>query len=475
MAALGAAATPYLVEALSDPSAELRQRALLLLAQHNPFEDLVPHLLPAIDRPGDRFVRTLLREHTLRQVEAAKELPNAERMFQFWGTNLDTYRDQALVALQEAKTSAEVARVVEPLLDLHRKTVRFSELVSRLAELSVGCEHPQSPGCLIAETLARGLHENRSEHVAFAAGYVESLETLARGLKEQNFSRQAIRQEVASRAEWSRGAASYLVQLFDPASLPSSVLSQYIGISPQALQESFFLGLSSTDTKTYTQGVGRIHIVDLLGESIHGWPNAPPDGVRTRLITSTIECAKAGDKPKALLYLDTLDACRLLSTRGMDIQQGLGSRLAERLFIAASAAENHRGYYPARRVHDHLTTLIHRGISTDHDAYPRELLENYLRGSLDATSQRQRLALERYLDILDRVTALGIRWDQSTAQRFAHALRKQLITDSGEFAQLIEQLDRLAREPAFQDGARDSMALDRSLAGWTEQMERGHR
>ena len=259
LAARGAATVPYLVESLSNPSAELRTRIMLLLTQQESFELVALHLLTAIDRPGGVFARTVLQQRCLQQIDAAAEKPNCERLFKFWGTNCEKYRHESLLAFQNAKTSAELARVVEPLLHVREKAGQFENLVTRLTELSIASDNGRSPGYTVAETYARGLCDRRANCVAFGAAYVDSLEKLAIKLEETNHAPHAIRQEVAERASWSQGATSFLVQLLDPESQPSKTLAQTIHIAPQFLQESFFQGLSSPDAHTYARGVGRVH------------------------------------------------------------------------------------------------------------------------------------------------------------------------------------------------------------------------
>ena len=92
LAAQGPAVIPHLVELLGDRSAEVRFRATMLLMRHHSFEDVAPPLLAAMDQPHGSWARMVLRERALQQVEAACQLPHAERLFKFWGTDLDRYR-----------------------------------------------------------------------------------------------------------------------------------------------------------------------------------------------------------------------------------------------------------------------------------------------------------------------------------------------------------------------------------------------
>jgi hypothetical protein len=265
-----------------------------------------------------------------------------------------------------------------------------------------------------------------------------------------------------SRAEYSRGATNYLLQLFDRNSLPSRQLSQHIDIAPQLLQDEFIRGLGSPNADFYSRGVGRIHIVDMLGDALERWPEVPREGVAALLIASIVDSARAGDKPKALVYLDALEACHGLTGRGLDTDQPLAERLGQRLLRGARAAKDHRAYFPTRNIHNKIVSLIQRGISPSHHAFPQEVLDNYLEGEVASDDDRQ--ALERYVFILDRLNTLGVDIQSAESAPFTRALRSRMTHNVGQLATLIQRLDKLPRETAGQPP--ETRRLDRIFADW---------
>jgi hypothetical protein len=336
-----------------------------------------------------------------------------------------------------------------------------------LESLSLSYDHQYSPGFVIAETLARGLQQNHARWTDFAERYVNALTALAAELQRNNAPRHAIRKEVSDRANMSQGAASYLVQLLDPGSRQREVLSRRIGIPVDRLIDDFCDGLASSDSVQCDRGVGKVHIVDMLGELLLEWPNAPQDGVVERLIAATKQTAMVGDKPKALAYLDALAACQRLASHRLGIESGLGRQLSERLYRAALEAPNNRVYHPARDIHNKLVALIDMGITPEHSAFPRELCDEYLRGTAQATADDQRLALERYQRILERLRTAGLSLEQAGVEQFMHALRQRLTTRYDLLAISVSEVDRLLRDQQAQGRSLDANTIDRALAQWT--------
>jgi hypothetical protein len=401
IAAHGATAVPYLVESLDNSSAELRMRVMMLLAENGSFEIVAPYLLKAIDRPGGMFARTVLKDRCLQQIDDAGQIVTCERLLKFWGTTHEKYRHEAVVAFQNAKSTEQISLVIEPLLHIGEKVKQFDDLIARLSKQAVASDHRHSSGYIVAETMALGLRTGRTDWVAFGVKYVESLELLALSLSSQKRSRNEIRQEVANRSSWSQGATAFLVQLLDPESQPSKALGQSIHIAPQSLQESFFDGLRSPDAATYSKGVGRVHIVDLLNDAIRTWPAIPEQGTVAELVGCIVDSAHEGNKPHALVYLEALDACRKLQNHGLDLNHAPAKQLSDRLFVAARVAQNHRDFFPVHSMFNKFVTLFDRGIKYDHQAFPRELFDEYVQNTAPVTEE-QRAALDRYISVVER-------------------------------------------------------------------------
>jgi hypothetical protein len=437
---------------------------------HNCFKDVAPHLANAVDKPYGFSARTVLRERAMRYIDIACQSRDVEKLFKFWGTDVESYREQARTRLAEAQTCAETVRAIEPLLGLCDKTICFGDAVSRLQSLSLSCDHRHSPGFVIAQTLARGLGEDHAGWVVFAKQYIAALETLVFEIRLDTTSTYTIRKEVSDRATMSTSAAEYLVQILDESSSQRAILSQRIGIQPAWLQEEFCGGLASVDSIACHRRVGKVHIVDMLTRSLSEWPDAPSNGVVEKLVADTKKTAVAGDKPKALALLDALKACRELPSHGLRVQAGLGQRLGQRLYTAASEAPNSRVYHPARSVHDKLVMLIDMGIPPEHDAFPRQLLEDYLRGVAQITSDEQRLALDRYLRILRRLDAAGLSLEQPGTGRFTLAMRDCLTTRHDLLAAGVAQLEGLSSRYSTKADKTDPKGMDHALAEWTSEV-----
>ena len=336
--------------------------------------------------------------------------------------------------------------------------------------MSLPYEHQYSPGFIIADTLARGLIANRKAWIGFAEDYLTSLETLAEGLRAETDSNYAVRKEVLDRANMSQGAAGYLVQLLDDTSPLRTLLAERVGITPEYLQTSFCTGLAATEPQACDRGVGRVHVVDMLTEALQQWPDAPREGVAQQLITAVIEAARSGEKPKALALLDALEACRDLTNHGLRVDAGLGQQLGERLYAAAIAAPNNRAYHPTQSVHGKFIALIEMGITPQHSAFPNRLLADYLQRAEHVTTDEQRLALERYLRILERLRQAGIDVTAPDLPRFICAMRDGVSHRHELLAAGVSRIDPVLRtqaataEPANVGPALEALA-DELLGG----------
>lgn len=463
LASTRAAAVPYLVETLGDESCERRVRACVLLGQHGVFEEVAPWLVDAVEKPYGLRAREVLRDRTQAYLDATYRRPHMEALFKLWGTSVDAHRDETLKRLTEAKSRAETAQAVAPLLGLQAKTVRFSGAAVRLQALSLTCDHQHSPGFLIAQTLARGLAEDRPRWLTFAEQHLAALEKYAAELKAQRAPPHAVRRELADRVTMSQGAAEFLVEVLDESSPPHAIVTKRIGLAPPALTEAFCRGLASLDAGTYDRGVARVHIVDMLTEVLRNWPATPPDGVVPQLIARTREMALAGDKPKALSLLDALQACSELPQHQLDVCTGVGKQLGDRLYSAALAAPDIRRYSPARRLHDKFVGLADLGIAPDHEAFPRPLWERYLQGADAATSDEQLLAVDRYLRILGRLRAAGAGLEQPGVRPLVRVLRDGVTAQPAVLAAAVSRIDQILAAVQAPGGLRDARAIAAAL------------
>lgn len=468
LAAVGAAAVPYLVAALGDESCEVRVRASVLLTQQDGLEAVASHLVAAVEKPYGLRARELLRERALAHIEAACRAPQTEKLFKLWGTSVAAYRERVWRQFTEVKTAAEAGQAVTPLLGLPAKTTRFSKAVARLDAVPLAYENAYDPGAAIVQTLARGLDEEQAGWVAFAEQYLQAVGRLVAELKSQRTPPQRIRRELLDRVNMSQGAVQFLVEILDGGSPQRAVLTQRIGLTPGDFTEEFCRGLASPEQAAFERGVGRTHIVDMLTETLRKWPETPAGDVVEKLVTSTTDTARSGDKPKALAFLDALEACRDLGGHRLDVRTGLGKQLAERLYRAAIEAPNVRSYSPVRRLHDRLATLVERGVPPAHDAFPRQLLEAHLRGAAAAASDEQLLALERYVRCLDRLRAAGVSLEQPGVSRFICVLRDRLPTRHDLIAAGVTRVDQLLGPPRSPGSKIDVAAIDRALGEWTD-------
>ena len=457
---------PYLVEALGEESSELRFRAVVLLDKHSSYQDVAPHLAQALDMPYGERARAILRRRSLQQVAIACQPRNAEKLLHFWGTDPTKFRDEFLLQLAKAQTGADAARVIEPLVGLDRKAASFGDALSRLELLQLSYDHRHGAGFVIADTLAHGWSEDREVWTAFAWQYLEALETLAEGMRQRSFPAAAVRQEVSQRADASQGAARYLVEILNETSQARVQFGQAVSLSPASLEQEFCRGVAAVDSAPYQRGVGRVHIVQMLTEALGKWPDAPRAGVIQQMIDGVVQTLSTGNKPKALSFLDALDACRDVSHHRLDVRSGLGRRFAERLYLAAQQAPDNRVYYAARMTHDRLMALIDMEGPSSPDTFPRQMCEAYLQGAAEATADPQRLGLERYLRILQRLQATNLGLQRPGVMVFVTAMRDQVTAQPESLTQGLAELDRLLRLHQAVAGGIDAQRVEQDLQAW---------
>jgi hypothetical protein len=465
----GKVAIPYLVEALGKKSSEVRLRAHLLLTDHYDFKDVAPRLVNAAQTHYGSRARSILRQRAVQHIDAACQSGRTDKLFKFWGTSAELYRADVATRLDEAKTRDQTARAVEPLFDFCDKAARFGTAVERLESLSLSHEHRHSPGFVIAETFARGLSENHPGRVTFAEQYIDALEKLVFEIRLRTDSTYTIRKEVSDRATMSTSAVEYLVQILDESSPERTILCERIGIQPAWLQQEFCRGLALVDPVACHRQIGKVHIADMLTRVLMEWPDVPSGGVVEQLVASTRKTAVVGDKPKALALLDALKACRDLPKHRLDLQADLGKQLGERLAAAAMDASNSRVYHPARSVHDKLVKLVDLGISPEHDAFPMRLLDDHLQAADRVTTDEQRLALERYLRILERLDAARLSLDQPDIKRFVLAMRDGLTTKHDLVAAGVNRLDSVLSSQRNKLEKADADAVRRALGDWVDE------
>ncbi|MGE0758055.1 MAG: hypothetical protein AB7O38_13585 [Pirellulaceae bacterium] len=457
-------AFPLLAEALGDLSAERRQRAVLLLARHDSFEQLAPHLLRFACTAQGGGARELLRDRCLQQVALAAELESVDRLFRLWDTTPDQYALQVDEAFRSAETTEQLSGVVRPLIELRRKASQFSDFVTRLNALAVTHDHHYSPGYQVTVALARGLRGDRQDVVQFALQFVESLESLQRQLNGGGLSRHAVREEIGNRTSWCQGATAYLVQLLDPQSPASQLLRDHVPIPLSDLHKSFFDGLAAPDQKEFLQGVGRVHVVDLLTSAMRQWPSSPKDGVAAVLKAQVVAAARDGDKPRALVLLEALDVCRSLDESGIELTSEGGRRLSQRVYDAAVLARHHRDFYPAVSVVNRLINLARRGVRPGHPAYPREYVAWYVSGDEEATAETSRAVLEKYTTLVERFSGWNVDWRDPVAAQLADTIRPRPAAGTERLVALLRRTDEMTADATPEGFAQRIHALAAEFA-----------
>ena len=173
----------------------------------------------------------------------------------------------------------------------------------------------------------------------------------------------------------SDGATVYVVQFLGQAEPARGSAAERISLAPETLVDELFRGLSAG---------GRQGMLPLRGQSPHCRHAGRSAGELARMrrvkvpVQNLIESIQAvvatGDKPKALVLLDALEACRDLAKHQLDCRDGLGKQLAHRLYLAAIASPNTREYHPTRSLHDRILQLLALGVTPDQAAFPQTLL-----------------------------------------------------------------------------------------------------
>lgn len=470
LAARGPVVIPLLVTALGNESREVRFRAQGILAQNFQFDELVLPLLAGVDQPYGSVVRTLLRDRALLQINEAGALDSAERLFTFWGTNLEEQRKGILFNLMEAPGAKEVGEVVKPLVGLRRKSAEFEDFLSRLNALSLYYDHRHGAGYLVAKMLADGLRAGDDAKIRFAQRYIAAFESLRSEMQLLGAVRSAVRLEVSSRANMSDGATIYVAQWIGQDAPPKSAAFERLGVSNDMLVDELFRGLAMPDSRECYRCVGKIHIVDMYDEVLKNWPEAPRDGVVQGLTDGVAAAVTTGDKPKALVYLDALEACRDLPRCGLNIATGPGESLTRRLHLAALAAPTTRDYHPVRSTHARIVRLFELGIQGGMAAFPSEYVDRYVAGDAQPLGEDERNALAQYVAMLEVWVQQKVAHEEPGAAACLGLLRGWLLTEPKRVTNATRELNRLVRPPdgsTADNGA--TTGLDARLADWASQ------
>ena len=218
LAGAGAPAIPHLVRALSEDSRELRFRTQELLLGHFSFDDVVPCLIQATSQPQGAVARVILRDRSLLQIEQSAESEHARKLFEFWGTDIETLGRHVVFQLGDAKSHEQIAAVVEPLIGLQEKARHFHDGLERLRSLSLPCDHRHGSGYVIARSLADGLRGNPRRWSISPCGISRPLRRWRRSWPVAEIPGRPPHKEISDRATMSDSAAGYLVQLLDEAS-----------------------------------------------------------------------------------------------------------------------------------------------------------------------------------------------------------------------------------------------------------------
>ncbi len=422
----GPRSVPMLIASLGAESREIRFRVAEILRHRFTFDEIAPHLIDATAQPYGSQALTILRDRAMLQVSEVAQLENTKRLFAFWKTDVDTLRRRVIFDLVEARGRTQVMTVVAPLIGLRDKARQFDSQLASLKTLSLPFDHRHSPGFVIAEIFARGLLVNDPRKITFAEKYVQSFESLADALRAAGDSKAVVRKEVVDRANMSDGATSFLVRALDEKSREHDGLSNRIGVDPEMLTTEFFRGLAMPDTRECYRHVGKVHIADMLLETLDKWPDAPKEGVVQNVVDCAVATIASGDKPKTLALLDALEGCAELDASELNVRDGLGQRLAKRLCLAALVAPNSRAYHPVRAICDRIVNILEAGVVADSDLFPAEFVESYLDGTEASTSELARLQVGRYENILERLQQAGVEFTQPGVRRFlarmSHAL-----------------------------------------------------
>ncbi len=466
--ASGSAAIPYLVRALSADSREVRFRAAALLRHTYAFEDVVPALMMAARKTDARLVCSILREHTVQQLNAITTFASAEQLLNFWGTSINAYRRTVLNAMAEARDGAALAGVVAPLLTLKSHAEQFEQITARMDRCWLSHKSRYSATYIVAQTLAHGLRRQKPQAISFAKQYVEAMETLRSRLQSAGRTRSAIRKEITDRAVYSQGAAAFLAETLDPKA-PASILMTKLGISSARLRHEFFTGLAESDDKECYRRIGKTHIVDMLTELFEKWPNFPDEASVTTLVQATIATTESGDKPKALALLGALEDCRDLEPHHLSLQHGLGKQLAQRLTANALQAPNNRAFHPTRMFHNRIIALYDLGITNRHPAFPKQLVAHYIDGTENVLAQQSRQTFDRYVRTLTLLKEAKLPFDNPELRPFIALLQAHLTKRPELVAAGLTKVMRLVEQTQYRGHESAPEEIAKQLGMWVEQ------
>lgn len=470
----GPQCVPLLVGSLGASSREIRFRAAEILRYAFTFDQVVTHLLDGLPESYGSTARLLLRDRALAQVDAAAQLQNTRVLFEFWGTDVESLRRGVLFDLKEAVQREQARDVVAPLIGLQDKVNQFHEVLISLQELGLTCDHQHSAGFTIAHTLANGLLQDDPRKMAFVRRYVSSLQTLVESMRNQGQGGAAVRKEVGDRARMSDGAAAFLVQTLDEQSQARRRLVQELGIAVDTLENEFMRGLAAVDSRECYRCVGKVHIADMLLESLQGWPELPASGELRSVVDGVLGTVASGDKPKALALLDALEGCAQLPTQGIDPQSELGQRLVKRLCLAALAAPNTRAYHPVRAVHERIVTLVGLGVTADSPLFPRDVVQRYLDGDPEAMTDAARMELGRYVTMLEELQQVGLTCAAPEIAPFLSAMSQRVHDGSQCLAAGVAQVSRLSKEMQGLDEEQQRTTIATQLEDWLTEYRAEH-
>ncbi len=463
---MGVDAIPFLTAALQHHSREVRFRVQELLAQNYGFEEVADPLLAVIDLPHGETAIAILRERAEAEFDAT-DVTGAAKLFKFWKVNAASFRNRVLMGLADAENGSQASLALQPLRGFRKKVDRFNVSVARLKALSLQHEHQYSPGFVITESLAQGLAAGNQRQIGFAERYLDALERLVDRLRMADKSAGAIRKEVSDRANMSDGAAAFLVQLVDPESELANLVKTELRIDTDSLCDDFFHGLAAEDARDCYRLVGKTHIVDMLSEEVQKWDPRPPHRIVEGLISSTVKTVASSDKPKALACLDALAALREMPRHGLMLTSSLGRELATALARAAERAASNRDFHPTRSVHDRIVRLIDLGVVRGHIAFPEQVLTVHLDPQQPPLGDAQRMALGRYVHMVERLDESGIDNSVNGVSRFLAEMRGSILKQPDRLAAGVTIFDqKMAKLTVVEDSPAD--ALGRQLNQWLD-------
>ncbi|MFW6169099.1 MAG: hypothetical protein ACODAD_01325 [Planctomycetota bacterium] len=465
--ARGPQCVPLLVTLLGAESREVQFRAAQMLRRHFDFDQIAPHLAAAVEKPYGLQARKILRDRALLQVSNVAEMDNTRKLLAFWRTDIESLQRRVMFDLPEVRQRKNVLAVVAPLVGLTEKAGLFNQSLSSLKSLDLHYDHRHSPGYIVAETLAEGLLQSDKRKTSFAHDYIQAFETLVAQMRAEGSGDSAIRKEVLDRANMSDGATSFLVRLLDTDTKQYQLLTVRLEVDAEALEEGFFHGLAHLDSKTCYRCVGKVHIADMLVDSLDQRPPGVEEQVVQDLTEQLVLTLSSGDKPKALALLDAMEGCFELESSHASLESGLRRKLSHRLRSAALAASNNRVYHPARAVHDRILKILDTGVKRESELFPNEFLERYLSAAEGSTSDDSRLALGRYMRILEKLREAGLDYDQPGVRQFLRLMRRELDDGSTTLEKGVAEVWRLARETEALAAKKRRRQMNQGLGKWS--------